>query len=454
MPSASSVNLHDRLCGENASLLVYGLGRSGKGVVNFLHKRGGTGHFCDAAPKPEDIAELAGKGFAFFDVDAADSLPFSAVVAGPGVPIDHPHLLRFAAAGLPVVGEVALAHAFHPDVKLLGVTGTAGKGGTTLLTTQLLQSAGVKALAGGNIDPPLVEVIGECDVAVIELSSFQLERVACTRFEVAAVTNLDADHIDRHGSREVYHTAKAHIKDGQRAEDALVLPADVAQSGAVGWALAQLPQARFCGEELALQCGEMVLPMHELSPAIHPSNAKTAILAAEAMLQKLKVAVPMAEWAEVLRHAQTQKGRFETVRHDGGWRWVEDSIATRTVAVKAALEQTRKLCPTGEIVWCVGGRDKGADLPELRRTAEAAGVGLVIGFGEEGARFAAELGRPHVLVSPTLGKNCMQEVVRLARRHTSNNAEGVVLLSPIGTSFDAFANYQERGAAFRAAVNE
>ncbi len=139
-------------------------------------------------------------------------------------------------------------------------------------------------------------------------------------------------------------------------------------------------------------------------------------------------------------------GRFETVARAGGLRFVDDSIATRTLAVRAALERAE-----GPVAWLVGGRDKGADLDALVDAARAK-VRHVVAFGEDGERFARALGLPTTVIATRDPEGVMQEAVEAAARALGER--GTVLLAPIGTSFDLYADYRARGAAFARAARD
>lgn len=197
--------------------LVYGLGRSGLGVLAFLRRRGLPARFYDDRPKEAEVAEALALGFA---PDWELSGRYEEVVAAPGVPLTHPHLVRLRERAR-VLGEAELAYRLSPT-PILGITGTAGKTSTTLFTAHLLQGQGLRALPGGNVDPPLVSVVDEAEVAVAELSSFQLERVDAFRPKVAVLLNLGVDHLDRHGSLEAYHQAKLNLLKNLTREEALV----------------------------------------------------------------------------------------------------------------------------------------------------------------------------------------------------------------------------------------
>ncbi|MDO4245378.1 MAG: UDP-N-acetylmuramoyl-L-alanine--D-glutamate ligase [Deinococcus sp.] len=424
-------------------VLIYGLGRSGRGVAHFLNKEGVQAHWHDMKPSSEDETLMAQLGHRRGDLSGE----YDVVVAAPGVPIDHPDLLALAARGAEIIGEVVLAARLRPALPLVGITGTAGKGSTTVLIAQLLRACGLRAREGGNIDPPLLDVVDDAEVAVVELSSFQLERVPGLRLPVAVITNLGVDHIDRHGSTENYHAAKRNITVGQQAGDVLVLPAGLNVP-------TQADVLTFTPDHLSLRGGEKVLDAAELPPGVHPANAAAALLAAEAMLRHLGRPVDAGILAGALRAAQPVKGRFETVGQLGGVRFIEDSIATRTIAVESALRQA-----TAPIAWLVGGRDKGAELEPLRAAAEGR-VAQVIAFGEDGEKLARELwaqglGLPFQVVQADTGDDTMRRAVRAGWEALGGkDGAGTVLLAPVGTSFDQFRDYKERGESFRRAVQE
>ncbi len=419
--------------------LIYGLGRSGRGVARFLSREGLAADWHDARPHPEDLALMQELGFLPGDLGR----DYRTVIAAPGVPIGHPDLLALQSRGAEVIGEVELAYRSRPQLPMVGVTGTAGKGSTTVLIATLLRAQGVRALEGGNIDPPLLDVVDRAQVAVAELSSFQLERTPSFRPAVAVITNLGVDHLDRHGSVEAYHAAKRNITAHQTGGDVLVLPADLT--------LHSRARARpFSPSRLALADGRDVLPVSELPEGVHPANAAAAVLATEAVMEHLGRPLDTARLAETLRQAAPVAGRFETVARWRGLRFVNDSIATRTIAVQAALQQA-----VPPVAWLVGGRDKGAELEPLRAAAQGR-VSRVIGFGEDGENFARELGLPSFVVTGSGGEETMRKAVQAAVGALSLNGEpsGTVLLSPIGTSFDLYRDYAERGRVFTQAAHD
>ena len=413
--------------------LVYGLGRSGRGAARFLAGEGLRADWVDMKPGPDDLALMQELGFV--QGDPAGS--YDVVVAAPGVPIDHPDLLALRARGADVIGEVVLAARQRPTLSMVGITGTAGKGGTTVLVAHLLRACGVKALEGGNIDPPLLDVVDEAEVAVVELSSFQLERVPGLRLPVAVITNLGVDHLDRHGSIEMYHAAKLNITAGQRAGDVLVIPSGLRVS-------TEATVRLFTPEQIALSDGTPVLDPAELPEGLHPANAAAAVLATEAMLRNLGRPVDTTILREGLLTAKPVAGRFETVARAGNVKFIEDSIATRTLAVEAALKRA-----TPPIAWLVGGRDKGAELEPLMAAAQGR-VTRVIAFGEDGEKLATQLGLPFETVTGTDSDDIMRNATQAG--FNALDGQGTVLLAPIGTSFDLFKDYKARGASFARAA--
>lgn len=413
--------------------MVYGLGRSGRGAARFLAGEGLRADWVDMKPGPDDLALMQELGFV--QGDPAGS--YDVVVAAPGVPIDHPDLLALRARGADVIGEVVLAARQRPTLSMVGITGTAGKGGTTVLVAHLLRACGVKALEGGNIDPPLLDVVDEAEVAVVELSSFQLERVPGLRLPVAVITNLGVDHLDRHGSIEMYHAAKLNITAGQRAGDVLVIPSGLRVS-------TEATVRLFTPEQIALSDGTPVLDPAELPEGLHPANAAAAVLATEAMLRNLGRPVDTTILREGLLTAKPVAGRFETVARAGNVKFIEDSIATRTLAVEAALKRA-----TPPIAWLVGGRDKGAELEPLMAAAQGR-VTRVIAFGEDGEKLATQLGLPFETVTGTDSDDIMRNATQAG--FNALDGQGTVLLAPIGTSFDLFKDYKARGASFARAA--
>jgi UDP-N-acetylmuramoylalanine--D-glutamate ligase len=403
-------------------ILVYGLGRSGLGVLRFLQKRGLPARFYDDRPREEEVAEALQLGFA---PDWELSGRYQEVVAAPGVPIDHPKLEALRKRGALVLGEAELAYRLS-STPIIGITGTAGKTSTTLFTAHLLRGQGLKALEGGNVDPPLVSVVDEAEVAVAELSSFQLERVHALRPRVAVLLNLGVDHLDRHKSLSAYHAAKLNLLKNLTPEDALVYNEE--------------------DPKIREAAGRTPARLYPFAPGENPreSNLKAAIEATRAYLDLLGKSLDERALEESLQTLPEPSHRFQIFARKGRVVFIDDSIATRTSAVAAALRAA-----PAPVAWILGGEDKGADLKALRPLLSR--VRVVLALGRDGPRMAEALGgRVEVVVIPEKeGRRAMERAVAEALGRLE---EGSILLAPLASSFDQFRDYKDRAQAFREAV--
>ncbi len=429
-------------------VLVYGLGRSGMGVIRHLKKLAWSGAWFDAKPNPDGELEAVELGFP--RVNSLMPEQFDLVVAAPGVMVQNPDLESLRNAGLSVIGEVELAYR-TTSTPTIGITGTAGKGSTTALIAHLLRTQGVNALEGGNFDPPLLEIVDMCEVAVTELSSFQLERIDTYRPSVAVITNIGVDHITDHGSLERYHAAKWRIAQNLEPEDSLVIPASIDLGLETR---ARIVHVLETGDVLDLT-GKTLLKLSNLPIGIHPMNARLAVSAALLYLERIHKTVNLERLQKALLEFKGVSGRFETIALIDGTRFIEDSIATRTLAVQAALENA-----PAPIAWILGGRDKlglvekQSELPKMISLVKQK-VAVILAFGESGMTYAEYFASTGVkIVDLRLEKDGEKALEKAVNIGADLARGGSVLLAPLGTSFDLFANYKARGAAFKAAVRK
>ncbi|MDF1523576.1 MAG: UDP-N-acetylmuramoyl-L-alanine--D-glutamate ligase [Trueperaceae bacterium] len=444
----------------SAPLLVYGLGRSGGAVVARARAEGEEVVFVDARAQGDDVdaAERLGAR-RVADAAAALRLPVAPTtcVAAPGVPIDHPDLVALRATGVEVIGEVVwlLRRAPAPTI---GITGTAGKGTVTRWTADVLLAAGIEAVAGGNLDPALSAVARPGATLVVELSSFQLERAPGLRPDVAVVLNLGVDHLDRHGDLATYHAAKHHLVRDLGPDATFVANADdplvaawaarsrarvrrfslAADAGADAWWDRAGGHLMLDGRPLVRADELRVRGPHLIADAL------AVALAADAM------GAPRAAIAAGLRAFGGLPGRHVEVGRLGGVRFVDDSIATRPLAVEAAL----RACDP-PVVWLAGGVDKGAEVGALAEALRDRVV-LTLGIGASGRAYAdAAAAFAAAEVAPSGdGAATLAWAVRRAYGHLrdAHDGHGTVLLAPLAASFDQFRDYAHRGGVFRDAV--
>ncbi|MXQ56317.1 UDP-N-acetylmuramoyl-L-alanine--D-glutamate ligase [Streptomyces sp. SID8376] len=462
---------------------VAGLGVSGVPAAKVLHGLGAKVTVIndgDDARAREQAAELEALGVTVRlgdgtapDSGSAAGLPEGTelIVTAPGWRPDHPLFAAADAAGVPVWGDVELAWRLRKPgaADWLAVTGTNGKTTTVQMLASILEAAGLRTAAVGNIGVSLLDaVLGdeEYDVLAVELSSYQLHWAPSLRAHSAAVLNLAPDHLDWHGSMEAYAKDKGRIYEGNRvacvynvadkATEDLVREADVEEGcRAVGFTLGTPGPSQLGVVEGLLvdrafvenrqKNAQELAEVADVKPAA-PHNIANA-LAAAALARAY--GVPAAAVREGLRNFTPDAHRIAHVADVDGVAYVDDSKATNTHAAQASL------AAYDSVVWIAGGLAKGATFDEL--VAGAAGR----------LRGAVLIGRDRALIREALARHAPEvPVVDLGRTDTGAMLQAVqearrlarpgdtVLLAPACASMDMFANYNKRGDAFAQAVRE
>ena len=374
------------------------------------------------------------------EVGAADL-----VVPSPLVRLDHPALVAARAAGVSIRSEIDLAGE-RAAAPIVAVTGTNGKTTVTTLTAAMLAASGRSVVAAGNLGRPLIDAVDDrADVLVAEVSSFQLACSETFHPHVAVVLAITPDHLDWHGSYERYVEAKARIARWQRADDVLVFDADdrdataIAAAGAaraVGFSRRAdaAGAAREIDGRLVNAYGELLANVGDMRRAlVHDrTNALASGLAA------IAAGATTAGVRAALENYETLPHRVALVGEAGGVQWYDDSKATNPDATLRALESF------DSVVLLAGGRNKGLDLSVLARAASR--LRAVVSFGEAGPEVAKEL--PDSV--PTEVVVTMRDAVHAAA--SLSQPGDIVLLSPACASFDAYANYAERGDDFASEV--
>ena len=435
----SAVDLHL----EGSRVLVLGLGMSGVSAARFCAARGARVVAAEEAPRALDPAALGPGVELRVGAPFPDPAEFDLVVPSPGVP-----RARYAGRARRALGDVELAFRAL-RVPIVAVTGTNGKSTTVRLVEAMLRTAGLRAEAAGNVGVPALDLVGRpLDVAVLEVSSFQLEAVEEFRPSVGVVLNVTEDHFDRHGSLEGYAAAKARLFERQGPEDVAVANGDdplarkVAAAGRgrpwlfqrVGpvaegawWEAGAIALAR-SGEVRRLSLDDFAAP---LPPR---ENVLAALLAATGAGADPKRGLAALADFRGLPH------RLERVGERAGVSFVDDSKATNPGAAEFALD-----AQTAPVIWIAGGRDKDLSFDALAERARGrVRRALLIGEAAEKIGRALE-GR---VAYERLGT--LDAAVRRAAEIAGPGE--VVLLAPGCASFDQFQSYAERGDRFRDAV--
>jgi len=438
-------------------ILVLGLGMSGRSAAHFCAERGARVTAADErgagtlSVSPE--SELAGELGPNIEVLCGQPFPdpsrFDLVVPSPGIPPS-----RYAKAARRVWGDIELAGRAL-TIPIVAVTGTNGKSTTVRLIEAMLNAAGRRAEAAGNVGTPALSLPGKpLDVAVLEVSSFQLETIESFRPQVAVVLNITPDHLDRHGDLEGYCEAKRRILENQGPEDVAVLDFDNA--------LVRSFAGHARGEVIPF--GRHSPPSLDNHPRAAWIDSGVATFADGHSLERIPLdtggglsshdrdnvlAALTAAWAlgvdplsasQALSDFRALPHRCEVVPFPGEVRWINDSKATNPGAAQRAIEGSG-----APVVWIAGGKGKGLSFESLAEVARnRVKVALLIGEAEE------EIAR--ALEGHVTWESCGDLDTAVDRAAALAEAGDIVLLAPACASFDQFDNFEHRGECFRAAV--
>ena len=442
-------------------VLVVGLGKSGLAAALFLRRRGAQVTVSDirsAEALAKDIPALLEEGI---NVEAGGHglLTFrrqDLIVVSPGVPLETPELVQVRNFGLPIIGEVELAARFTKG-KTLAITGSNGKTTTTTLVGEILKSAGLPTLVGGNIGVPVISLVDDTTDdtwSVLEVSSFQLESTQQFHPQIAVILNITPDHLDRHGTFENYALAKERIFAAQNENDFVVLNADNARAAAassrsaarVYWFSIENPVPLGAW----IESGHVVFRMTKDAPVETVMPLSGIPLKGEHNVENVLAAVVASRLAgapsDVIRRAvenfKAVEHRLEYVATINGVEFYNDSKATNVDATAKAIAAFS----TG-IHLILGGKDKNSDytlLSDLLRTH----VKAVYTIGSAAEKIESQLrGVVSIHSCETLDRAV---TTAAAAAHPGE----VVLLAPACSSFDQFESYEQRGRIFKELVHE
>jgi UDP-N-acetylmuramoylalanine--D-glutamate ligase len=443
------------------TMAVLGLAKSGLATARALAAGGAELLAWDDDPEKRAAAE--DEGLPLTDLAAIDWRQVDSLVLSPGIPHTfpkpHPVAALARAAGVEIIGDIELLARARPDATYVGVTGTNGKSTTTSLIGHVLHWAGRAVEVGGNLGTPALSLpaVEPGGTYLLEMSSYQLELTPSIRFRVAVLLNITPDHLARHGGMVGYVAAKRRIFDGQGEGDTAVVGIDDTQSRIIKAVLAARgPQTVVpISVESAISQGISAVdgnlvdatanPTHKVMdlrraatlPGAHNwQNAAAAYAACRALGLEEEAIVAGLKSYPGLAHRQ------ELIATVDGVSFINDSKATNADAAAKALACYEP------IYWILGGRPKETGLAGLEPFYGRVAHAFLI--GEAAPAFAQALaGKVPATQCGTLGA-AVTAAAAMAR--DERRAGAVVLLSPACASFDQFANFEERGEAFRRAV--
>ena len=446
-------------------LVVLGGGESGDGAALLGRHLGYEVFLSDKGKLAETYRdELITHRIAFEEGQHSMDRIFAAelVVKSPGIPDTVPMVVALRERGIEVISEIEFAGR-HTEAKMVCITGSNGKTTTTLLTCHILTTAGIDAGLAGNVGRSLAAQVAEDahPLYVVELSSFQLDGMFDFRADIAVLTNITPDHLDRYDHKfENYIDSKFRILNNMRPQDLFIYGLD---SEAVGHKLRQVKvvprmagftyadrsiwEKNACrsgawmeGEEVVvrLENRQFRIAKQEISIQGRHNvyNAMAAILAC------MQVGVSDEKIAEGLRTFPQVEHRLETVRVVEGVTYINDSKATNVDSAWYALDSM-----TTPVIWIAGGTDKGNDYSVLFDLVRQK-VKVLICMGVDNRKLIDNFSG----ICQVVDTHSLKDALAAARQYA---VEGdTVLLSPCCASFDLFKNYENRGELFKAAVKE
>jgi len=431
---------------------ILGLGTTGRSVARFWKARGIPFIALDTRPElANDLdlrRELAGIEAHFGDFDDALFDQIDLLIASPGIAMDSPELLKAKDASVEIRGDIDVFVA-ETDKPVIGITGSNGKSTVTTFVGQLLECCGLRVALGGNLGIGALDLLDQdADIYVLELSSFQLERAGDLNLAVATVLNLTPDHLDRHQTMPLYHLAKHRIFAGAKhvvvnARDPLTLPVGTGDVGWTAWRddepdLRQLGIRQIEGEPWIAFGFDSLIRCADL-PVLGEQNIRN-VLAALAICRGVGF-----EFKQLIEGVASLRGlphRCEFIGEIDGVSFINDSKATN---VGAAVSAISGLSVGKNIILIAGGEAKGQSFEALSKAVNGACKHVIL-IGEAAGEIAKSL--------PTEAAVAFADSLNAAVEMAAGSAStgDVVLLSPACASFDMFTNYEQRGNAYREAV--
>jgi len=441
----------------NKKFLVLGAARSGLAAVRLLRSRGWEALLLDEKPLSAfqdiraELNELQVPCFFGKDMDRAPIHEAGALIISPGVPIDHPLVREAQQRGMDIIGELELGFCLA-RCRLAAITGTNGKTTTVHLAADILMEGGVPSAPVGNVGFPLSQAVldpkwddpNAC--LVTEVSSFQLETVRTFHPTVAVLLNFTPDHLDRHGSLDVYRDMKYRITENQTGEDFLILNRDDPvclglEERTIARVMTfslkdRVPYGAYCKGNQVCLCLEEDIPLVSVADIPIPGMHNIQNVLASSLVG-VALGVKPEAIADAIRRFQGVEHRIEFVLSRSGVEFYNDSKATNLDSMEKAL-----LSFTRPVILIAGGKDKGSDYNTLNPLIRDRVKSLVV-MGEA-APLILKAWEGLVPVHPV---GDMSEAVQKAYELAA--AGDVVLFSPGCSSFDAYQNYEHRGRVFK-----
>lgn len=438
-------------------IVILGAGESGAGSAVLALKQGFDVFVSDKGEIKEKYREILDKhNIKWEQGDHSESIILSAdeVIKSPGIPEKNPLIIKLHEKGIPVISEIEFAGRYCTGTKIC-ITGSNGKTTVTNLIYHMLKKAGMNAAMTGNVGNSFAMAVaeGSYDYYVIELSSFQLDGMFEFKADIAILMNITPDHLDRYGYElQNYVDSKFRITQNQTKDNFLIYwagdPIVKAELAKKQYGMTQLPFSDEISEGMTAYIEENkliidfpkktnLMTIHELAlKGRHNIYNSMAAAIAGKVLNIRKDAI-----RESLADFQGVEHRLEPVITVCGVNFINDSKATNVNSTWYAIE-----CMENDIIWIVGGVDKGNDYSELFPVVKKR-VKAIVCLGKDNKKIIEAFKDKIATIVET---GSMEEAVRSAY-YLAKKGE-TVLLSPACASFDLFKNYEDRGRQFKMAV--
>lgn len=375
------------------------------------------------------------------------------IIKSPGIPDKAPMVAAALKKGIEVIDELEFGYRYT-QAKMISITGTNGKTTTTLLTYHLLKQAGLNVGLAGNIGRSLARQVAQeqFDYYVVEMSSFQLDRIDTYRSHIAILCNITPDHLDRYNyNLSAYADAKMRITKNQEASDYFIYCADDTLTReamlrnpflakAIPFSLQTTLTEGAYGKDNILHIltkETFTLDMQEFTlRGQHNAYNSMAASVAASLMDVRKDSI-----RESFTNFQNAEHRLEFVQKVGGVDYINDSKATNVNSAWYALESMDR-----PVIWIAGGVDKGNNYADLKNLVKSK-VKMIICLGLDNIKihqaFQADV---DLIINTSSAKEAVHVASKMAQQGE------VVLLSPACASFDLFDSYEDRGRQFKEAV--
>ena len=429
---------------KNKIVGIIGYSRTGKAVAEFVQKRGGKVKVSELSSSRELEKELIEKGYEY--EIGKNSFEFlkdcDLIVISPGVPSKSSFVLELEEKGKDIISEIEFASYFI-ESKIIGITGSNGKSTVTSMVYHILKESGVEATIGGNIGIPLIKFAEEnSEYFVVELSSFQLEKIKKFKPFISVLLNITPDHLDRYSNFEDYAIAKFNIFKNQQNTDFAVLNIEdeyiknnlnTIKASKVLYSIEKENVDIYTKNNKIIYKDEEVLNFSDI-PLLGIHNIENTM----AVVGVMKIiGLKNSEIKEGIKTFKGLEHRTELCGEIGGVKFINDSKATNIDATYKAL-----ISFNSPIILILGGKDKGGDFTVLNDLIKSKVKKLIL-IGAAREKIKKQLDKDIEFIEV----NTMEEAVRTS--YSLAEKGDLVLLSPACASFDMYKNFEERGRDFK-----